>query len=98
MDDDSVNNTLYDIQAVEKEEIPAEAFEEAPVSLTLLMLLATLADAAVAGVAAGCSAVTVEAGVGAGAGAGTGGEVDAEVVCGPAEDTKALEDENWMPP
>ena len=95
MDDDSVNNTLYDIQVVEKEEIPAEAFEEAPESLILLILLATLAGAEVAEVSVGCSAT---AGAGAGTGADADGVVDEEVVSGPIEDTKALEDENWIPP
>ena len=95
MDDDSVNNTLYDIQVVEKEEIPAEAFEEAPESLILLILLATLAGAEVAEVTVGCSAT---AGAGAGTGADADGVVDEEVVSGPIEDTKALEDENWIPP
>lgn len=56
MDDDSVNNTPYNIQAVEKEEIPAEAFTEAPGSLALLVLLGAAAGTVMgAGVAVDCS-------------------------------------------
>lgn len=51
-----MNNTPYDIQAVEKKEIPAEAFTEAPGSLALLLLLETATGAVMgAGVAVGCS-------------------------------------------
>lgn len=67
MDDDSVNNTPYDIQAVEKEEIPAEAFTEAPGSLALLLLLETAAGALMgAGVAVDCSVAGVNGADGVG--------------------------------
>ena len=50
MDDDSVNNTLYDTQAAEKEEIPAEAFTEALVSLPSLLEVAAVGATAGVGV------------------------------------------------
>lgn len=90
MDDDSVNNSLYAIKAVEKEEIPAEAFVEAPESFALLLLLeaAAAAGAGVAvGVVIGRSAETV----------GTGA-VGVGSFSGPVGETKALDEENCMPP
>ena len=65
MDDESVNNSFYDIRAVEKEEIPAEAFAEAPGSFVLLLLLegAAAGVGVATGVVTGCSAEA--AGVGA---------------------------------
>ena len=86
MNDDSVNNTLYDTKAVEKEEIPAEAFTEAPESL--VALLAAGADAGGGAAAAGCSAAASSA-----TGCAGGGDT-----WGAREELKGLDEENWMPP
>ena len=86
MDDDRVNNELYGIEAVEEEEIPAVAFTEAPGSAAAVLVLAT--GAACAGVAVGCSLTAFVVGV----------EEDGVGSAEAAGATKALPDENRMPP
>ena len=71
------------MQAVEKEEIPAEAFVEAPVSLLL--------ETSAAGAAAGT-------GAGAGCSGATAGGGAVGVSCEPVADRKGLEVAKRMPP